>query len=96
MSLRKLFLVIITASVFISCKDDKENTVNKTITTTQDTIVTKKLSKSQKIIAETIAAHGGTLYNTAHFSFVFRGNTYHFKNNGNNFEYKKMLYSCVL
>ncbi|WP_235817830.1 DUF6503 family protein [Formosa haliotis] len=37
----------------------------------------------------TIAAHGGDLYDTAHYSFIFRGKTYQFKNDGYNYEYTK-------
>ena len=48
------------------------------------------LSKSQKIINQSIEAHGGDLYGSAHYSFVFRGKTYQFKNDGNNYEYTKI------
>lgn len=49
-----------------------------------------ELSKAQEILNEAIAAHGGELYRTAHYSFVFRGNTYQFKNEGSNYEYTKV------
>lgn len=45
-------------------------------------------SKAEQIIETSIKAHGGELYDKAHFRFTFRENTYRFKNNGNQFEYE--------
>ena len=45
-------------------------------------------TKAEEIIAASIQAHGGELYKQAHFSFTFRGNTYRFKNNYQEFEYE--------
>lgn len=49
-------------------------------------------SPADILLEETIQAHGGELYDSAHYQFVFRGNTYTFKNSINDFEYtvKKM------
>jgi len=55
------------------------------------TVVKTTLSKAQIISDQTIQAHGGDLYNSAHYSFVFRGNTYIFKNDGNNYRYTKSV-----
>lgn len=47
-------------------------------------------SKAALILEKTINSHGGDLYNTANYSFVFRGDTYSFNNNNNeNYEYSK-------
>jgi len=59
--------------------------------------VTKEIStynyqdlKIDSILKEVINAHGGDLYTSAHYSFIFRGNTYTFKNDNKNFEYSKI------
>ncbi len=45
-------------------------------------------SKGERIIAQAIKAHGGALYDTADYTFMFRGNQYRFTNNGNEFRYE--------
>lgn len=40
-------------------------------------------TKAESLVAETIKAHGGELYDTAHYQFVFRNKTYSFKNAAN-------------
>lgn len=45
-------------------------------------------SKAEQIIEASIAAHGGELYDKAHYRFTFRENLYRFKNEGNAFEYE--------
>ena len=45
------------------------------------------LSKSDSLIKQTIEAHGGELYETAHYKFAFRDKTYSFKNDGDNYVY---------
>lgn len=48
----------------------------------------KASTKSAKqILDKAIAAHGGQLYNKAHYSFVFRKKKYTFKNNKKDFHY---------
>lgn len=89
MSLKKFSLLCLITFVITSCKNESNTTVVNT-TTKLDTTKVSNLSNSQKIIAKTIAAHGGKLYNTAHYSFNFRGDTYIFKNEGNEYEYKKI------
>ncbi len=77
-------LFILTALVF-SCnkKKDAQDEIIK-----NDTIAAiKPLSKADSIVNQTIQAHGGDLYATADYSFVFRDKKYRFKNNGSSFEY---------
>ena len=70
-----LLLVLIT-----SCKNDN---TSKTTTDIDSTIVaTTTLSKAEQIINKTILAHGGDLYQTAHYGFTFRDKQYQFKNEG--------------
>ncbi|WP_290696530.1 DUF6503 family protein [Lacinutrix sp.] len=89
--------VLKTATIFIfaillySCNNKEQK--NKDTSIESQIIPSKKieLSKPQFILNKTIVAHGGDLYNSAYYSFKFRGNTYHFKNNGTNYEYKKIV-----
>ena len=43
---------------------------------------------ADKIINLAIEAHGGDLYNQANYEFVFRGKTYRFQNNGDQYSYE--------
>jgi hypothetical protein len=73
---------------FTSCDSEKKSTPEKTPTvseTPQKEI--PKTDKASQILQETIKAHGGDLYEKAHYQFVFRDKTFTFKNNGNNFTY---------
>ncbi|AUC83577.1 DUF6503 family protein [Lacinutrix sp. Bg11-31] len=88
MSILKTVSVLLFAFVFFSC-NNKNNTTTDSLEETVSTSENDKLTKSQIILNETIAAHGGDLYNSAHYSFVFRDKIYQFKNDGNNYEYRK-------
>lgn len=46
-------------------------------------------SKADLLLQETLEAHGGELYNQAHYSFIFREKEYQFKNNGSEYTYRK-------
>jgi hypothetical protein len=82
----KTVLFITTLACFTSC-NNKEKNKEIILLETQEPV---SLSKSQILLNETIATHGGELYNTAHYSFVFRNNIYQFKNNGSEYEYTKI------
>jgi len=47
----------------------------------------KQMTEAEKVLMQTVEAHGGVRYNTAHYEFVFRKNKYSFKNDKNGFEY---------
>jgi len=47
----------------------------------------QSLTKAEELLESTIKAHGGSLYDTAGYSFEFRDKTYTFKNNGPYFKY---------
>ncbi len=47
------------------------------------------LVKANRIIQEAITAHGGDLYKTANYSFIFRNKTYQFINQDNNYVYTR-------
>lgn len=82
--MRYLILLIIV----ILCIQCKNKNLSNTQPLAQQTIVENiKLSKADSIINKTIEVHGGKLYNSASYSFLFRGNKYSFKNEGNNYTY---------
>ncbi|MFB9054846.1 DUF6503 family protein [Formosa undariae] len=91
MHILKLFLIVFSIGALTSCNSKNKKTETKTVTenvaSTQET--STSLSESEKIINETILAHGGDLYNTANYSFVFRKNTFQFKNNHSEYVYSK-------
>ena len=89
MLLRKTVLTLIGITSIFACQTEKKN--SSTIVSDNVEVVDEiyQPSKVQIILDETIKAHGGDLYDSAHYSFVFRGNTYRFKNDGVNFKYQK-------
>lgn len=84
--MRKSILTLCAlATIIISCNSKKEN---------QDEIVKKEtiqtaspLTKADSIVNAAIEAHGGNKYNIADYTFEFRDKKYHFKNDGNKYEY---------
>lgn len=83
----KFTLISLITLVFISCASNStENMDSDEQNISKETV---EPSKSQSILNEAIHAHGGDLYNSAHYSFEFRGNTYEFRNNDHSFEYIK-------
>lgn len=61
-------------AVLISCGDKKAGDKSK-------------MTKVEKVFAETLKAHGGDLYETAAYEFVFRNKTYTFENEGSTYHY---------
>lgn len=47
-------------------------------------------TKGEILLKQATHAHGGNLYNSANYSFIFRDNTYQFKNNNEGFKYEKI------
>jgi len=89
--IKKSFLTLLGITLFLACKteDNKTESIASAKTQTNNKII--KPSKADVLLTETIKAHGGDLYNTAHYSFVFRGNTYSFKNNDSEYHYTKQV-----
>jgi hypothetical protein len=90
MKLTKLFLVFTLFISLIAC-DNKEKSSSETSTTVAETIqkeTPETVDKATQIIQKTIKAHGGELYDSANYEFVFRGKTYRFKNDGNSYLYE--------
>ena len=83
----KFALISLMTTLFISCTSNFAENMNLNEEDNSTEIV--EVSKSQTILNKTIHAHGGDLYNVAHYSFEFRGNTYKFRTNDHSFEYTK-------
>ncbi len=82
--MRNRLIILSTFLFFISCTTE-QNEIKKITDSTQKEIV--DLSLSDQLINRAIAAHGGDLYKTAAYSFVFRGKNYQFLNNNDYFRY---------
>ncbi|WP_299834215.1 DUF6503 family protein [uncultured Tenacibaculum sp.] len=82
-------IIVLFVSLFtISCqlnKEEKEGKEKKEIKVVKEEV--KPVSEGEIIINKAIKAHGGELYNTAHYKFIFRKNEYAFKNDGSNYTY---------
>lgn len=79
----RLFIFIFIMGIIVSCN----NRINQ-IKGTDVNVNSTALSPGGKIIHKSIQAHGGAKYDKAHFSFVFRGKEYRFKNNGDEYMYQ--------
>ena len=93
--MKKLVIIAGLASLLLSC----ETVVKNTTTTKVQTIAAADIEeiipvntsndpKADQIIEAVIKAHGGSLYDQADYSFVFRKKSYRFKNDGQSFTYE--------
>ena len=89
MRIHNYILALACSITFFACNDSKKG---ETTPSPQEetTLPVKPSSKAEVILNQTIDAHGGDLYNSANYGFVFRDNTYHFKNDNQNYEYTKI------
>jgi len=90
MKIKKHLIVIASITTLLACNTKVKKGNNAILTQEEPTPEVVTLSKAELILNEAIEAHGGDLYNTAYYQFEFRGDTYKFKNNGQNFEYTKI------
>ncbi|GHC50805.1 DUF6503 family protein [Ulvibacter litoralis] len=81
-------LVLLTITTLLACNNKKTETTTSS-EEKEMTVAPTKLSEAEILLNEAIQAHGGDLYDTANYSFVFRENTYTFKNDGQSYEYTK-------
>ncbi|MEL0652472.1 DUF6503 family protein [Algibacter sp. TI.3.09] len=89
MRVHNYLLALVCSITFFACNDKKKEAV-KPSPQEETTPQIKPASKAEVILNQAIEAHGGDLYNSANYSFVFRDNTYHFKNDNQNYEYTKI------
>ncbi len=74
----------ISISIFLICIF----LISSCIATKQNTPKTKSIA--HQVLEDTIEAHGGDLYKTAHYQFTFRNNLYTFKNDGKKYKYSAL------
>ncbi|WP_159018339.1 DUF6503 family protein [Algibacter sp. L3A6] len=89
MRVHNYLLALVCSITFFACNDKKKE-VRKPSPQEETTPQIKLASKAEVILNQAIEAHGGNLYNSANYSFVFRDNTYHFKNDNQNYEFTKI------
>lgn len=77
-----LFLLLI-----VSCNNIAQEKTAPEITVKPNESLMKE-RKVQTVLEKTIEAHGGHLYDVAHYKFIFRDKTYEFKNSNKAFSYK--------
>jgi hypothetical protein len=83
-----LFLCVLAATA-ISCNSKKEN---QDETIKNDPIeIAESLLKADSIITQALEAHGGKRYDTADYSFEFRGKKFRFQNNGTDYSYSSEI-----
>lgn len=81
----KSSLFILSITIFSCISKAKKTDVVKETTKTE--VITKTLTKGERIINDAITAHGGNLYNNASYQFVFRKKEYSFTNKGSEYVY---------
>ncbi|MBX9888575.1 MAG: hypothetical protein K2Y30_11650 [Flavobacteriaceae bacterium] len=82
---KSIFTLCILALTVVSCNSKREN--KDDAIKNDSTEAAKPLSKADSIVNAAIEAHGGKRYDTADYSFEFRGKKYRFQNNGNIYTY---------
>ena len=88
---------LIAIICFSSCKSEKKknNTSSGKMEVTSQKIESpsesKAMDKADSLVAQTIEAHGGKLYDKAHFRFKFRDKDYTFHNKKEGYTYTSTL-----
>jgi len=90
MGLQKFVLLLISTGSFFAykTKNDPITNADKNHNNVTTTLVTQT-ENADLLLKKTVSAHGGDLYDTANYSFNFRGDAFYFKNDHKNFEYSK-------
>ena len=90
MGITKLVLLLIGISSIFAYKTEQTKIVSTNLNQKEKTTNVAQSSKAELLLTKTINAHGGDLYKMANYSFIFRGDTYYFKNDNTNYEYSKI------
>ena len=85
----RCFYIILLPLLFFNCKSKEANTPSKEIAMEVQVPIQKpiQIPKGDSIINKAIEAHGGKLYDKAHYSFIFRKKKYTFKNEDTSYSY---------
>ena len=79
MKIKILAICLLSVFLLINCESEKS---------TEAELVTESTpTKAQSIFNKALKAHGGELYESANYEFVFRDKLYTFKNDGDRFDY---------
>jgi len=88
-------ILFLTISIGLSsCNTEKKK---DTVSSEEKEVTSQKVNapskiavmdKADSLVVRTIAAHGGELYDTAHYGFTFRGKKYSFYNKAGSYTYK--------
>ncbi|PKA84167.1 hypothetical protein ATE92_2338 [Ulvibacter sp. MAR_2010_11] len=87
MKIQNSVLLLVYVTTLLAC-NTKTTKITDTPSAEKETAPIQ-LSKAETLLNQTLEAHGGSLYDSAHYQFVFRDNTYQFKNAGKGYEYTK-------
>lgn len=90
MRMQLSILILLCIAIVVACKPDNAKKRNASLNEKTASSKTAEPSKADQILDQAMVAHGGDLYDAAHYSFVFRNHTYAFKNEGGSYEYTKM------
>lgn len=79
MTIKIIGLALLSLFFFVNCESERS-----AITEVAKNPV---LTKAEQVFNKSLAAHGGKLYEDAHYEFTFRGKQYTFKNMGDHYAY---------
>ena len=92
MNIKSVVTFSIIGISLLACDNEKKSFSNDNSDIVKEEIK-EEPTEAEKWVSEAINAHGGEQYKTAHFQFVFRGDYYQFKNDGDHFYYQKKVAS---
>lgn len=82
-----LYLAAVLSMAGCKTENKKDTIVTEAIDKSERAIAPKEMNKADTLIAETIKAHGGELYENASYGFTFRGKYYTFENSNRSYTY---------
>ena len=82
----RVFLLI-TAITLFSCNTKQKQTATENEDKEAAAIEKTQPSQAELLVNDAIEAHGGALYDTAHYGFTFRDKAYTFKNTKSTYRY---------
>ncbi len=88
MRFRNLFLLLTAFLLLgIACKPKNTAKEKEEKNMLKEKVVSDTTDTATQLVTETIKAHGGELYDKAHYAFTFRDKRYTFKNNRGRYTY---------
>ena len=83
------FLCLLALLSMANCQTEKkkDTLITEALDKSEATVALKEMTKSDTLVAETIKAHGGELYENASYGFTFRDKYYSFENSDRSYTY---------